>query len=85
MINPVHPCFTAMNTTLVVAHALKPNSSSHSLQIYCIGLIVQDPIHLRLGPQNVTLQLAPSVGRARVLVSATVNHGGIKLLSARVP
>ena len=32
-----------------------------------------------------TLQLAPSVGRAYALANATVNHGGIKLLSTRVP
>ena len=32
-----------------------------------------------------TLQLAPSVVRAYALANATVNHGGIKLLSARVP
>ena len=32
-----------------------------------------------------SLQLASSVGRACVLVSATVNHGKIKLSSARVP
>ena len=49
------------------------------------GSQVQDPIHLGLGLQNVTLQLAPSVGRACALVDATVNHGRIKLLSVRVP
>ena len=32
-----------------------------------------------------SLQLAPSVGRACVLVSALVNHGRIKLPSIRVP
>ena len=32
-----------------------------------------------------TLQLAPSVGRACALVNATINHGGIKLLIVKVP
>ena len=49
------------------------------------GSQVQDPIHLEFGLRNVALQLAPSMGRAHVLVSAMVNHGGIKFLSARVP
>ena len=39
MINPIHPGFTVINTMLAVAHTLKPSSSSHSLQIYCIELI----------------------------------------------
>ena len=38
MINPVHPYFTVINTALAVGHALKPSSSSHSLQIYYTGL-----------------------------------------------
>ena len=50
-----------------------------------MGSLVQDPIHLRLGLQNVFLQLTPSVRRACVLVSATINHGRIKLPSVRVP
>ena len=38
LINSVHPCLIVINTMLTVAHALKPSSSTHSLQIYCIGL-----------------------------------------------
>ena len=34
--------------------------------------------------QNMPLQLAPSVGKAYVILSATVNYGRIKFLSARV-
>ena len=37
-------------------------------------------MHLGLGLKNVTLQLAPFVGRACALASATANHGGVKLL-----
>ena len=74
-----------MNTILTVIHALRPSSLTHSLQIYCTGSQVQDPIHLGLGLQSGPLQLAPSMGKARVLVSATVNHGRIKLPSVRVP
>ena len=37
-INLVHLCLTVINTMLTVVHALKPSSSTHSLQIYCIGL-----------------------------------------------
>ena len=42
----------------------------------------QDPIHFGLGLKNVSLQLAPSVGRACVIVSATVKYGRIIVLGA---
>ena len=38
LINLVHPCLTVINTMLAVVHALKPSSSTHSLQIYCTEL-----------------------------------------------
>ena len=41
-------------------------------------------MYLGHGQKNVTLQLAPSVGRACALASATANHGGIKLLPVGV-
>ena len=41
-------------------------------------------MHLGLGLKNVTLQLAPSVGRARALASAMADYGGIKLLPVGV-
>ena len=37
LINSVHLCLIVMNTILTVIHALKPNSLTHSLQIYCTG------------------------------------------------
>ena len=37
-------------------------------------------MHLGLGLENVSLQLAPFVGRAFVLASATANHDGVELL-----
>ena len=40
----------------------------------------QDPIQFRLGLQIVSLQLAPSMGRACVIVSATVKYGRITVL-----
>ena len=39
LINSVHLCLIVMNTILTVIHALKPNSLTHSLQIYYTGLI----------------------------------------------
>ena len=39
LINSVHFCLIVMNTILTVIHALKPNSLTHSLQIYCTGFI----------------------------------------------
>ena len=39
LINSVHLCLTVMNTILTVTRALRPNSSTHFLQIYCTGLI----------------------------------------------
>ena len=38
LINSVHFCLSVMNTILTVIHALKPNSLTNSLQIYCTGL-----------------------------------------------
>ena len=38
LINSVHLCLIVMNTILTVIHALKPNSLTHSLQIYCTRL-----------------------------------------------
>ena len=38
LINSVHLCLTMISTMLTVVHALKPNSLTHSLQIYCTGL-----------------------------------------------
>ena len=37
-------------------------------------------MHPGLGLENVSLQLAPSVGRACVLASATTNHDEVELL-----
>ena len=37
-INSVHLCLTVMNTIITVICALRPSSSTHSLQIYCTGL-----------------------------------------------
>ena len=42
----------------------------------------QDPIHFGLGLKNVSLQLASSMGRACVIVSATVKYGKITVLGA---
>ena len=42
----------------------------------------QDPIQFGLGLQIVYLQLAPSVGRACVIVSAMVKYGRITVLGA---
>ena len=39
LINSVHLYLTVMNITLTVTHALRPSSPTHSLQIYCTGLI----------------------------------------------
>ena len=41
-------------------------------------------MHLGFGLKNLTLQLAPSVGKACALEGATANHGGIKLLPVEV-
>ena len=38
LVNSVHLCLTVMNTILTVIHALRPSSSTHSLQIYCTAL-----------------------------------------------
>ena len=38
LINSVHLCLIVMNIILIVIHALKPSSLTHSLQIYCTGL-----------------------------------------------
>ena len=38
LINSVHLCLIVMNTILTVIYALKPNSLTHSLQIYCTRL-----------------------------------------------
>ena len=42
-------------------YSLKLSFSTHSLQIYCLGLV--GPVHNQFGPQTETPQLAPSVGR----------------------
>ena len=38
LINSVHLCLIVVNSILIVIHALKPNSLTHSLQIYCTRL-----------------------------------------------
>ena len=43
-----------------------------------LGSLDQDPIHLGLELQNVSLQLAPSVGRTCVIVRVTVRYGRLK-------
>ena len=42
-------------------YSLKLSFSTHSLQIYCLGLV--GPVHNQFGPQTETPQFAPSVGR----------------------
>ena len=85
LINSVYLCLIVMNTILTAIHALKSSSLTHSLQIYCTGLT---------GPRSYTpwawiAKRVPTIGafggRACVLVSATVNHGRIKVPSVRVP
>ena len=43
LINSIHLCLIVVNTILTVIHALKPSFLTHSLQIYCIGLIGPRP------------------------------------------
>ena len=38
LINSVHLCLIVVNSILIVIHALKPSSLTHSLQIYCTRL-----------------------------------------------
>ena len=58
LINSVHLCLIVMNTILTVIHALKPSSLTHTFYKFIVpGSLVQDPIHLGFGLQNVSLQL----------------------------
>ena len=65
-------------------NSLRPSFPTHSLQIYCLGLI--GPLYHTFGPQIETLQSAPSVGMTcalmnvsvSVLVSVTVKYGRIR-------
>ena len=38
LVNSVHLSLIVKNTVLTVVHTLRPNSSTHSLQIHCNGL-----------------------------------------------
>ena len=83
--NPIYLSLIVKNTMLTVVHTLKPNSLTHSLQIHCIRLTSPRSHTSWACAENVTLQLASSMGRACALANVTVNHGGIKLPSVRVP
>ena len=48
-----------------------------------LGSLGQELIRFGLGPQIVTLQLAPSMGRTCASMSAMVNHGGIRSTLSR--
>ena len=60
---PDSVCFLSPKQAVALS---EPNFWIRSLQIHCNGI----------GPKTVTLQLAPSVGRTRVLVRTIIEHGG---------